>query len=105
MTAVLAMVALGAVCWVMRALFIVLVPAEVLPSSVREALTHLAPAVLAALVATELVGAADGLDAARTAVLLVAVVLAGLAVRLTGSGGLAIAIGLGAAVLLDVVLV
>ena len=51
MNALVAMVALAAICWVFRVLFIVFVPAERLPARFREALEHLAPAVLAALVA------------------------------------------------------
>lgn len=105
MIALLAMVVLGAACWVLRASFIAFVPAERLPAAVRNALSHLAPAVLAALVASEIVGSLDGLDALRAAVLLTAVVLAGVAARRTGSTGIAIAIGLSTAVLLDVVLV
>jgi branched-subunit amino acid transport protein len=105
MPALLAMVGLALASWVMRALFIVMVPAERLPESLREALKHLAPAVLAALVAVEVAGGAQGLDVARTALLLGSVLLAGIAAKVTGSLGLAVSIGLAAALLLDVVLV
>ena len=105
MIPLLAMVGLAFVSWLMRALFIVLVPAGRLPQSLRDALTHLAPAVLAALVAVEVVGAARGLHGIQLAMLLGSVMLAAIAVKLTDSLGLAIGIGLGAAVLLDVVLV
>ena len=105
MIPLLAMVALALASWLMRALFIVLVPAQRLPQRLRDALTYLAPAVLAALVAVEVVGAARGLDGVQLALLLGSVVLAATAVRVTGSLALAVGIGLGAAVLLDVVLV
>src|SRR5436190_9750864 len=97
--------ALALASWARRAMFIVVLPAERLPQALRDALTHLAPAVLAALVAVEVAGAVHGLDAARAALLLALVLVAGIAVRLTGSMGLSVGIGAAAAVLLDVVLV
>ena len=48
-----AMLILGAVCWVFRILLIALVPAERLPTTVRQSLGHLPPAVLGALVAVD----------------------------------------------------
>jgi branched-subunit amino acid transport protein len=100
-TAVVAMVLLAAACWLFRLLLIVLVPAERLPARVKDALTHLAPAVLAALVAVETDAAAAGSGATATVVVLGALLAAGLAVRLTGSLLLAIGIGCGAALVLD----
>ncbi len=105
MTATLAMLGLGAACWVMRSLFILLVPAERLPAAVRDALQYLAPAVLAALVASELTDGAQGLALGGAVVLVGSMALAAVLVRLTGSLGLSVATGLGAAILLDVVLV
>ena len=105
MTPMLAMVGLAVGSWLLRALFIVLVPAERLPTGVSGALTHLAPAVLAALVAVEVVGAVQDLDLTATALVLGSLVLAGVAVRVTGSMGLAVTIGLGAALLVDLALV
>jgi branched-subunit amino acid transport protein len=105
MTSLLAMLVLAVASWLLRALFIVLVPAERLPARLRESLTHLAPAVLAALVTVEVAGAAHGLAVVEVMLMLGAVALAAIAVRLTGSLGLAVAIGLGAAVLLDLVVV
>jgi branched-subunit amino acid transport protein len=105
MTALLAMVCLGLASWVLRSLFIVLVPAERLPAAVRSALAHLPPAVLAALVSVEVAGALGGLDLVRAAFVLTALVVAGVVVRLTRSMGLGVAIGLVAALLLDLVLV
>lgn len=101
MTTVVAMVMLAAVCWVFRILLIVLVPAERLPAQVKDGLTHLAPAALAALVAVEADAAARGSSGTATAVVIGALLAAGLAVRLTGSLLLAIGIGAGAALVLD----
>ena len=103
--ALVAMAGLALASWLMRAMFIVLIPAERLPQGLRDGLTHLAPAVLAALVTVEVAGAVQGLDAARAALLVGSVVVAGIAVRLTGSLGLAVGIGAAAALLLDLVLV
>ena len=94
---------LAGICWLFRILFIILVPAERLPQRARDALGHLAPAVLAALVAVEADSISRGSDAATVALVLGAVLLIGLAVRLTGSLALAIALGLGAALFMDLV--
>jgi branched-subunit amino acid transport protein len=99
------MILLAAASWVLRSLFVVVVPAARLPRPLRDSLRHLAPAVLAALVTVEVAAAAQGLDAMRAAVLLGSVVLAGVAVRVTGNRGLAVFVGVGAALLLDLVLV
>ncbi len=104
-TALVAMAGLAFASWLMRALFIVMIPAERLPQALRDALTHLAPAVLAALVTVEVAGAVNGLDTPRAALLIGSVLLAGIAVRLTGSLGLAVGIGAATALLLDLVLV
>jgi branched-subunit amino acid transport protein len=102
-TAVVAMVMLGAICWVFRGLFIVLVPAERLPVVVREALGYLAPAVLAALVAVETDSAMQGSGVLAGVLVVVAVATIAVAVRLTGSLLLAVAIGLAAALFIDLV--
>jgi branched-subunit amino acid transport protein len=54
MTELLAMLALGAACWVFRITFVLLVPVTSLPAAVRRGLDHLAPAVLAGIAAVEL---------------------------------------------------
>jgi branched-subunit amino acid transport protein len=102
-TALTAMLTLALVCWVFRILLIVIVPAQRLPRRALEGLRHLAPAVLAALVAVETDAAGRGDDLRTAGLVLGTVVLIMLAVRLTGSLLLAIAIGLGAALLLDLV--
>jgi branched-subunit amino acid transport protein len=50
----------GLVSWVLRVLFIVLVPARRLPPRVRRALPHTGPAALAALLATGLARSGSG---------------------------------------------
>ena len=54
MTTIIAMLVLALACWLLRVLFIAFVPAEALPCRFRAALDHLAPAVLAALIAVEI---------------------------------------------------
>jgi branched-subunit amino acid transport protein len=49
---------LAVACWLIRLMFIVFVPAERLPGRITDALGHVAPAVLAALVSVETVGLA-----------------------------------------------
>jgi branched-subunit amino acid transport protein len=105
MTTVLAMLLLAAVCWVFRILFIVLVPADRLPVGARAALGHLAPAVLAALVAVEADAAARGADLTTACLVVGSLLLAGLAIRLTGNLLLAIGIGVGAALLIDLLVI
>ncbi len=56
MTAMLTMLALGGVSWLMRMVFIVVIPADRLPARFNESLKFLAPAVLAATAAVELTG-------------------------------------------------
>ncbi len=103
MTALGAMLLLGATCWVMRSLFISLVPAERLPDAIRQALDHLAPAMLAALVAVELAGATADLSLGPAALALGAMLAAGVVVRVTRNPLFAVAFGIAAALLLDLV--
>jgi len=103
MTTVLAMLLLAAVCWFFRILFIVVVPADRLPSGARTALSQLGPAVLAALVAVEAHTAARGADLTTACLVVGSLVLAGLAVRVTGSLLLAIGTGVAAALFIDLI--
>jgi branched-subunit amino acid transport protein len=103
-TAVAAMVALGLICWVLRLLFIVVVPAERLPARVREALGHVAPAVLAALVAVDATSTARGGGPSVVAAVVATLLVVAAVVRRTGSLSLAVGISLAAALLLDLVL-
>lgn len=104
-TAMATMTLLAVVCWVFRVLFIVVVPAERLPERARRALEQLAPAVLAALVAVETDSTMRGGDVLTGLLVLVSVLAVAVAVRLTGSLLLAITLGLGAALLIDLVIV
>jgi branched-subunit amino acid transport protein len=56
-TALLVLGGAGAVSWVLRALFIALVPARKLPERFRAALTSAGPAAMTALLATEFIHA------------------------------------------------
>jgi branched-subunit amino acid transport protein len=100
MTALVAALLLALVCWVLRVLFVAVVPASRLPAGVREALDHLAPAVLASLVAVELVGVVRGSPVTTALLMLTGIVVAGLLARRTGS--LALAVGVAAVVALVV---
>ena len=100
MTALVAALALAAVCWVLRVLLVVVVPADRLPGSVQDALQYLAPAVLASLVTVELVGAVHDTALLPAVFMLAGIVVAAALVRRTGS--LAISVGIGATVALVV---
>ena len=104
MTAFAATLLLALACWLLRILFIVVVPAERLPDTFRDALQFLAPAVLASLVAVGLVGAVRGSDLGAALVMVGAIGVAGLVVRRTGSLALAVGIGALAALVVDLVL-
>jgi branched-subunit amino acid transport protein len=103
MTGLVAMLALAAICWMFRALFIVFIPAERLPARFREALEHLAPAVLAALVAVETVETTRDTAPMATVLLLTALALVALVVRVTGSLLLSMGLALGAALAIDLI--
>lgn len=101
---VVAMLLLALACWVMRTVFVALVPAERLPQTVRDGLQHLPPAVLAALITVELLDATQGLPLSALGVILGTVVLAAVAARRTGSLALAVAIGSTGALVVDVLM-
>ena len=98
----LAMVVLAGACWVVRVFAIVILPAERLPRRVRDGLDLLPPAVLAALVAVETEYAMSG-GGLVALMVLAAVVGMGVVARVTGSLVLAIGLGLGAALFIDLV--
>jgi branched-subunit amino acid transport protein len=101
MTAVVAMLALGVICFGFRTLFIVVLPAERLPAGMRASLTHLVPAVLAALVAVEVNATTTGAEPAIVVIVLGCVGLVALAAWRTGSMLFAISLSLAAALVLD----
>jgi branched-subunit amino acid transport protein len=98
-----ALAGLAAVCWVLRIMLVVVVPARVLPQRLRDGLEHLAPAALAALVVVDLDATVRGDPPLTAAALVVATVAVALVVRRTGSMPLAIALALGIALVADLV--
>jgi branched-subunit amino acid transport protein len=105
MTALVVMLLLALACYAMRSVFVLAVPAERLPLRLRRGLAQLAPAVLGALVVAEMAGAADGADSPTAVVVVLSMLVAALAVGLTGSLTLALGIGLAGALVVDVLLV
>lgn len=103
MTTIIAMLVLALACWLLRVLFIAFVPAEALPCRFRAALDHLAPAVLAALIAVEIDSATREGSAQVVALVLATVVAIAVAARLTKSLGLAIVLSIGATLFIDLV--
>ena len=105
MTGLVPVLLLAAASWLIRLTFILFVPAHRLPGRFTDALNHVTPAVLAALVSAETVGVVrSGSAASGLAVLGCTAVIAAVAHRrpsLTVSAGL----GIAAVVLLDIVLV
>jgi branched-subunit amino acid transport protein len=93
--AVLALTAAGLATWLLRVLFVTLVPARRLPAPVRRGLDHAAPAVLAALVATSLVGDAGPLALITPSPMLIALVTGGAVAVMTRQplAGIAAALG------------
>jgi branched-subunit amino acid transport protein len=103
MSALEAVLALAAVCWAYRVMFIVIVPADRLPAQARRALGHLAPAVLAALIAVEVSHATVGSEPLVALLVLASVAAIALVVRVTRSMALAVSLGLVAALVIDLV--
>ena len=104
MTALVAALALAVVCWVLRVLLVAVVPAERLPRSAHDALEFLAPAVLASLVAVDLVAALRGSDPRVSAWVLAGTAAMVALVRGTGSLAGAVAVAVVVAVVADLVL-
>ena len=77
MTEVLTMIALGAACWVLRIFFVVVVPAERIPSVLHRALQYLASAVLAAIAAVEVTSVLSSADLVGSGLAVAAMVLVG----------------------------
>jgi branched-subunit amino acid transport protein len=101
MTALLSMLVLGAVSWLFRIAFITLLPADRLPPRLHNGLDYLAPAVLASIVAVELVDLIhDAPPADALALLAAAAVIAVIAHR-THNLTLACTLGIAAVLTLD----
>lgn len=96
-----AVLALGLLCWALRATFVLFVPADRLPATVAEALQHLAPAALASIIAVELTGATDLSDPVSTLQALGVVAAAGTVAMLTRSMTWTVLAGILAVLALD----
>jgi branched-subunit amino acid transport protein len=103
MTALMSMLALGVVSWVFRITFVTLLPAERLPARLQAGLEHLAPAVLAALVAVEVLGLVRGAQPTYALALVAATVVIGVVAHRTRNLSIACALGLGVVLALDLV--
>jgi branched-subunit amino acid transport protein len=97
------MVVLATASWVLRAGFVVLVPASRMPAGLRDGLQHLPPAVLAALVAVDLTGSVRAsADLCDTAVVLGTAAVLALAAWRTRSIALVSLVALAAVAVTDV---
>jgi branched-subunit amino acid transport protein len=96
----IAMLLLGAVSWVLRIAFITLLPGDRLPARLRNSLEYLAPAVLAAIVAVELIALVRHAAPVDAVVLLAAGAVIGLVAYRTRNVSIACALGVGAVLIL-----
>jgi branched-subunit amino acid transport protein len=96
----IAMLLLGAVSWVLRIAFITLLPGDRLPARLRNSLEYLAPAVLAAIVAVELIALVRHAEPVDAVVLLAAGAVIGLVAYRTRNVSIACALGVGAVLIL-----
>ena len=101
MTALLALLTLGAISWVLRITFTTVLPADRLPARVRNSLEYLAPAVLASIVAVELISLTSDADPANAALLLAASATIAWVAHRTRNISLACALGVAVVLLLD----
>jgi len=97
----IAVLALGLLCWVLRATFVLLIPPDRLPAVVAQALQHLAPAALASIIAVELTSAMDVANPASTMQALGVVAVAATVARLTRSMTWTVLAGIVAVLLVD----
>ena len=97
----IAVIALGLACWVLRAMFVLFVPADRLPPVVAQGLQHLAPAALASIIAVELVGAVDISNPASTAQALGVVAVAATVAMLSRSMTWTVVAGIVAVLVVD----
>jgi branched-subunit amino acid transport protein len=101
MTELIVMGLLAAVCWIFRIAFITLVPAERLPAGLTRGLEFLAPAVLAAIAAVELVAVVRDGDLAGNAATAVAMAVVALVAYRWRNLSLTVAAGLVSIVIID----
>jgi branched-subunit amino acid transport protein len=95
---------LAAASWLVWVSCIVLVPAQRLPRPVKAALGHVAPAVLAALVSVETVGAVRGGSATTALAVLGCTTAIATVARRRPSLTISAALGVASVVVLDVIL-
>ncbi len=81
MTVLLTLLAVAVISWAYRVSFTAVLPSDRLPAVLRRRMDAVGPAAFAALLATHVAGAAPG----EVPDLVVAVLAAGVAARLTGS--------------------
>jgi branched-subunit amino acid transport protein len=101
MTALWSMLALGIVCWVFRIAFVMLLPAERLPDRIRSSLEHLAPAVLASIVAVHVVALVRHASPGSALTLLGAIAIIGVVAYRIRNLSIVCALGLGLVLVLD----
>jgi branched-subunit amino acid transport protein len=104
MIALLSMLALGIVSWMFRIAFVMLLPAERLPDRVRSSLEHLAPAVLASIVAVQVVALVRHSSPGSALPLLGAIAIIGVVAYRIRNLSIVCALGLGLVLVLDLVL-
>jgi branched-subunit amino acid transport protein len=100
MTALLALLALGAVSWVLRITFITVLPADRLPARLRTGLDYLPPAVLASIVAVELTALLTDAEPLDATLLLAAAATIGWVAHRTHNISLACTLGVAVVLLL-----
>ena len=105
MTALATLLLLGLACWALKVLFVAVVPGDRLPRGIRNALEHLPPAVLAAIVASTATATLRGDAAPQAVVAVLALLVVGIVHRGTGRLVLAIGIACATVAFLDLVLV
>lgn len=98
----LSVLALAAVCYLLRICFVVVVPAARLPSVTRRALEHLPPAMLTSLVAVTLVAGLSGAGGHDRLTGLVAAAAVALVAARSRSVGWTVAAAVACVLLLDV---
>jgi branched-subunit amino acid transport protein len=95
---------LAAASWVVRLSFIVLIPARLLRGRVSAALSHVTPAVLAALISVETLGVVREGSAVTGCGVLACLTVIGVAARRRPSPAITAGLGIAAVALIDVVL-
>ncbi len=101
MTELIVMGLLAAICWIFRVAFIGLVPADRLPAGLTRGLEYLAPAVLAAIAAVEVVAVVRDGDLVGNAATAVAMAVVALVAHRWRNLTLTVAAGLVSIVIID----